>query len=209
MLTKTDKFILSDAESLKPIRKAQFNRQLPALVVLGMSFLINFLFPGRDLYIPALVLAMVAVAAYLLIGASFRYRIRIPLPESNCIISPIQGRVSYIRGNEDIHIINIRRIFLDSVEIRSPHDTCVLEDGVLRMVIPQGTVSFRFNSHYIRWIPGADMSQGNIIGFAYFRGSCTISIPKSMQILPQPKQAIESPDVLTRLDAGRDDANGS
>lgn len=199
MLTKTDKYILSDADSLKPIRRAQFMRQLPALAVLGVSFMINFFFPGRDLYIPALILAMLAVGAYLLIGASFRYRVRLPLPDANSIVSPIQGRVAYVRGNEDIHILNIRRIFLDTVEIRSPHDSCVIDDGTLRVNTAMGTFSFRFNSNYIRWIPNADMSQGNVIGYMYFSGSCTITFPKAMQVLPSAKQAIECPDVLVTL----------
>lgn len=196
MATLTDKFILSEHLQLRMIKRAQWLLQLPFVILLFCAFLLNYIFSGSDLYTAALVIALVSVTGFLIVGACFRFRQRLPIPPQNCVASPLQGKVKYIRGNEDISVLNIRRMLLDSVEIRSPHPDCRLEDGLLKLTLPEGIISFRFNAKHIRWMNTPDFTRGNIVGMIVGTSSCTISIPKGVEIMVNAGDAVDTGDPL-------------
>jgi hypothetical protein len=177
MPDKTRKYLLSDADDLRRIKFAQFRTQVPALILLAVAIALNAFFPsaGSWLYSLALALALISITAYLFIGFCFRYRQRIPLPPEGSLVSPIQGKVAYVRSNDDITLLNIRKGIIDSVELRSPHKDCRLEDGVLHLDTPTGKISFRFSFNHIQWFADPDLSTGNIIGMVSGSGSCTIA----------------------------------
>jgi hypothetical protein len=193
MPVSTDKYQLSDGSALLRIKREQFKHQIPALLLLLCAFLLNIILPGTDLMVPALVVALAAIAWYLLVGAGFRFRQRIPIPPPESVVSPLQGKVNYIRSNDDITLVNIRKTFLDMVELRSPNDACRLEEGVLSLNTPSGKVSFRFNIRQIRYFDEPDYATGNLIGLLAGNGSCTITLPRALSL------AIKAGDTL---DAG-------
>jgi len=114
-------------------------------VCLAIAIALNALVPSHNLYSVALVLALVAVVWYLIVGFSFRFRQKIAAPPANALLSPIQGRIAFSRGNEDVTLLNIRKVLLDRVEIRCPHDSSRLEDGILHLDSVAGKISFRFD----------------------------------------------------------------
>ena len=174
MPTLTDKFILSDPSQLKRIKRHQYLMQaVPVLLIL-----ISFAIGSRPLlYIPAILLAGLGAGLFILIGAAHRFHQRIPIPEAGMFVSPIQGKLRYSRGNNEISVVNIGRVFLDSVELRSPHPAAEIQDGQLSVPTPYGTITLRFNKAKVTWFKDPDFTRGNVIGMIWGHGSCTISIP--------------------------------
>lgn len=177
-----NKVLLSDASILRKIKTAQFLRQIPAIVLLLLSFLLNYVFPGLEQYTLALVIAIIAIGWYLFVGMTFRFKQRIPMPSESAILSPLQGKIRFIRSNEEITLLNIKKIFLDSVEIRCPHDLCQREEDMLKLSLADESYAFRFNAKNIRWFEYAQMKSGNVIGMMIGGGSCTVSMPKGTHL---------------------------
>ena len=196
MATATDKYLLSEPSQLRMIKRTQWLLQLPFILLLFFAFLLNYIFRSYDLYSVALIIALFAITGFLFVGACFRFRQRIPIPASGCVASPLQGKVKYVRSNEDVTVVNIRRMFLDSVEIRSPHPDCRLEEGLLKLSLPQGTASLRFNATRVRWMDSPDFTRGNIIGMIVGTSSCTVSIPKSIPLSVKAGDLIDTGDPL-------------
>lgn len=193
------KFLLSDANSLRRIKFTQFRRQVPSLILLALAIVLQNIFGSTDLGNLPLILAVAAVAWYLLIGFSHRFRQRIALPPPLALVSPIQGKVRFIRSNGDITMVNIRKILLDGVEIRCPHRNCLLEDGALILPSPAGKVAFRFNFKSLQWFADAEFATGAIIGMAYGTGSCTISFPGEPSLQITESSALDAGDTIIRI----------
>lgn len=196
MPVKTDKYLLSEGDSLRKIKYTQIRKQIPALILIAIALALNAIFPGNNLYAWALALALAGIAWYLFIGLCHRYKQRIPLPPERGLLSPIQGRISSIRRSEDITTLNIRKILLDSVEIRCPHDTCRLEDENLYQESDSGRISYRFSFRNIRWFKDAEFSAGNIIGMVTGSGSCTVSLPGNPGLTVREKDSVDAGDPL-------------
>lgn len=196
MTVKTDKYLLSEGDSLRKIKYAQLRRQIPALVLIAIAIALNAIFPYHNLYPWALALALLGIAWYLFIGLCHRYKQRIPLPPERALLSPIQGRISYIRRGDDITLLNIRKVLLDSVEIRCPHDTCLLEEGNLYQESDAGRISYHFSFRSIRWFKDAEFTAGNIIGMVTGSGSCLVSFPGSPDFAVREKDAVDAGDPL-------------
>lgn len=175
----TSKYLLSDADALRRIKFTQFRAQVPALLLVAVAIALKSIFPntGNWLYTVALVLAILGVVVYFFIGLCFRYRQRIPLPPENALLSPIEGRIEYIRDSGDATMLTVRKKLLDSVELRSPHSACRLEEGELWLDSPAGKISFRFNFSHIQWFVEPDLTAGSIIGSVSGNGSCSIIFP--------------------------------
>ncbi|OQC09339.1 MAG: hypothetical protein BWX75_01148 [Candidatus Cloacimonetes bacterium ADurb.Bin088] len=203
MPAKTSQYLLSDPASLRRIKLLQFRSQVPALLLLLLALALNYIFPSANLYKLALLLAIVAIAWFLYLGFCYRYRQRIPIPPEGSLVSPVQGNVRSVQGNDDITLVNIRKMVLDSVEIRSPHQDCTLEDGVLHLALAAGKISFRFNIPRVIWFDNPDFSTGNIIGMAVGAGNCTITLPGSLELDLKPGQALDagSPIIPNLLEA--------
>lgn len=184
MVEKTDKYLLTDVNHLRRIKFAQFRRQIPVLIVLALAIIMNSIFPtnNRLLYDIALILAILAIATYIFIGLCFRYRQRIPIPPENALVSPLQGKIAYIKKNEGRTLINIRKNLLDRVEIRSPHHSTHLENSVLQFDTPAGKAYIRFNFKNPYWFAEPDYTTGNLIGMVTGSGSCTISLPGDISL---------------------------
>lgn len=207
MATLTDRFILSEAASLRQIKRHQYLMQIVPVLLILISFVIG---SRPILHIPAAILAGIGAGLFLLIGAAHRYKQRIPIPPAGIFVSPLQGKLRYSRGNTEISVVNIGRLFLDSVEIRSPHPDAEIVDGQLRVPTPQGLITVRFNKLKVTWFKNPDFTRGNVIGMVWGHGSCTISIPvkalgsdQEFQpdelILPKPGKALDICDPLFAL----------
>lgn len=167
---------------VKQIKRKQYLRQIPAILVIIAGICLQYWFPhGGFLYYPALVIALGGIAWDLWILGSFRYNDKIAAPEAGTIVSPLEGKVKFIRQTNDLTLINISKTFLDELEIRSPHPDCVIEDEMLKLHLPAGTISFRFNAREVVWFERPDFSTGSLIGMMIGAGSCTISMPQAIQ----------------------------
>lgn len=188
-------FILSEPQHLKKIKIHQYLWQiLPVLMFLSAFFLFNF----PDMYYPAIVMGGLATGVFIFIGASYRYKHRIPVPSENTFVSPIQGRMRYIRSNDELTAINIGRIFLDLVEIRSPHPSAKIVDKELQVSTAHGPIRFNFNNLRISWFENPSFERGQVIGMVMGHSSCTIFVPAALfaaaedkQVIPKAGQTIE------------------
>ncbi|MBW6513827.1 MAG: hypothetical protein K0B87_03620 [Candidatus Syntrophosphaera sp.] len=190
------RYLLSDPDALRRIKFAQFRKQVPPLILLALAIGLNAAFPRNDLYSWALGLALVAIAWFLFIGLCHRFKQRIPLPTEGAILSPIQGRIDFVRGEGGLTLLGIRKVLFDGVEIRSPHGTCHLEDWVLHLASGAERISFRFAFKNIRWFPEADYSAGKIIGMAVGAGSCVVTFPGEPVLAVKPGDPVDAGDLL-------------
>ena len=197
----TSKYLLSDANSLRQIKFAQFRAQVPALLLVAVAFALKAIFPntGNWLYTIALALAILGIVVYVFIGLCFRYRQRIPLPPETALLSPIEGRIEHIRGSGDITLLAVRKNILDSVELRSPHSDCQLENGELWLATEAGKINFRFNFNRIQWFAEPNLSAGNIIGIVSGSGSCSVIFPGKPGFSVQPGDAVKAAEPLISL----------
>lgn len=196
MADKTSKFLLSDADALRRIKFTQFRSQVPSLVILAIAIVLPNIIRGAFVYTVALLVAVLAIAWYLFVGLSHRFKQRIPLPPDGSVVSPLQGKIKFVRKNDDVTLINISKIVLDSVEIRSPHSECVLEGGQLWLDTVKGRISFRINVKNTQWFNEPDFTTGNIIGIAQGSGGCTISIPWVQELAVYQGDAVDCGDVM-------------
>ena len=180
-MTSEKTYIRNPLPLVKQIKRKQYLRQLPAILVIIAGICLQYWFPrGGFLYYPALIIALGGIAWDLWILGSFRYNEKIaPAPEGS-IVSPLEGKLKFIRQNQDLTLVNISKTFLDELDIRSPHSDCVLEDEMLKLHLPAGTITFRFNAREVVWFERPDFSTGNIIGMMIGAGSCTISLPQGI-----------------------------
>ncbi len=168
------KYILSDPYALKQIKLHQYIWQGISIIVMALGFLVGTL---TSLYLLSSVVVALGVGLFFTSGLAHRYKHKIPVPQEDMFVSPMQGKLRYSHGNEEITVINISRVFLDLAEIRSPHPGASIVDGQLRVVSKNGNITFRFNKLKVEWLPQPDFARGNVIGTIRGHGSCTISIP--------------------------------
>ncbi len=196
MPVRTDRYLLSEGDSLRKIKYAQIRKQIPALALIAIAIALNAVFPDRDLYPWTLGLALLGIAWYLFIGLCHRYKQRIPLPPERGILSPIQGRINSIRRGGEATQITIRKVLLDSVEIRCPHGDCRLEENSLFQEGGFGRITYRFDFRKLQWFTDAEFSPGNIIGMANGAGSCAISFAGEPELGVKEKDAVDAGDPL-------------
>ena len=198
MVHKTDKYLLTDVNHLRRIKFAQFRSQIPALIILVLAIIMNSIFPNNNrlYYDVALIIAILAIAAYIIVGLCYRYRQRIPIPPENAIVSPVQGKIAYIRRIDDNTLINIRKSLFDRVEFRSPHSSAYLENGVVQFETPAGKAYIRLNFKRPYWFSEPDFTTGNLIGMVTGSGSCTISLPGKVSLNFQAGDNIDAGEPL-------------
>ena len=163
---------------VKQIKRKQYLRQVPPILVIILGIGLQYWFPsGKILYYPALILAVGGIIWDLWILGKFRYNDKIVEPAEGVVVSPLEGKIKFIRQTPDLTLINISKSFIDELEIRSPHDKTVFEEDMLKLPLDIGTISFRFNAREVIWFEHPDFSTGNLIGMMIGAGSCTISLP--------------------------------
>lgn len=197
------KYLISDPDELRRIKFAQFKVQVPILIVLSLAIILNRIFPraGGWIFGAALALAIASLVAYFFVGLCFRFRQRIPMPLEGALISPIEGRISRNVFDGSNTVLSIRKGILDSVELRSPHDDCKLEDGALWLKTPAGKIQFRFNFQRIQWFVEPNMKAGNLIGMVVGKGSCTVVLPGKPELTLQIQEAVKAADTLLEPEA--------
>lgn len=171
------KYIISDPQALKQIKLYQYIWQGISVVVIAAGFVLGTL---TRLHTLASAIVGLGVGVFMISGLTHRYKNKIPVPDANMFVSPLQGRLRYARQNEDVTVINIARIFLDTPEIRSPHPKASIEDGALKLKTDQGDIDFRFNNTKVQWLEEPNLERGSVIGTLKGQGSCTISIPTAL-----------------------------
>ncbi|MGI6198070.1 MAG: hypothetical protein ACOYIS_02940 [Candidatus Cloacimonadaceae bacterium] len=168
------KYILSDPQALKQIKLYQYIWQGISVVIMAIGFILGMLTRMNTL---SSVIVGFGVGVFLISGMAHRYKNKIPVPDADMFVSPIQGRLRYARQNEEVTVINITRIFLDTPELRSPHPKACIEGETLKVNTEAGDIEFRFNNLKVEWLPEPNFERGNVIGTVKGHGSCTISIP--------------------------------
>jgi hypothetical protein len=193
------KYILSDPQALKQIKLYQYIWQGISVVVIATGFILGTL---TRLHTLASAVVGLGVGVFMISGLTHRYKNKIPIPDANMFVTPMQGRLRYARQNEEVTVINITRIFLDMPEIRSPHPKTVIEDEALKVKTGQGDIDFRFNNLKVQWLPEPNFERGNVIGTVRGQGSCTITIPTALfnSMVKDAAQQLTIPKVGRALD---------
>lgn len=193
------KYILSDPQALKQIKLYQYIWQGISVVVIATGFILGTL---TRLHTLASAVVGLGVGVFMISGLTHRYKNKIPIPDANMFVTPMQGRLRYARQNEEVTVINITRIFLDMPEIRSPHPKTVIEDEALKVKTGQGDIDFRFNNLKVQWLPEPNFERGNVIGTVRGQGSCTITIPTALfnSMVRDAPQQLTIPKVGRALD---------
>lgn len=178
-----DDKILIPIRHLRAIKKKQYLMLLLPFGVIALGIGMQYWFPSAGfLNIPALAVTLIGIVIYMWFYATYRYNNKIPKPEEGVIVSPLEGKIKYIRTNQDLQLININKTYLDVLEIRCPHQDCILEDEMLKLHREDGTITFRFNSDKIKWLQTSHWETGDLIGIMPGKGSCTINLPKSYEL---------------------------
>jgi len=198
MPDKTGRHLLSDADALRRIKLAQIRAQLPALAVVAVAIALKAIWrhSGQWLQGFSLALVLAGIILWIITSLLFRCRQRIAPPAADALLSPIEGRIEHIRGSGDVTLLTVRKKLLDSVELRSPHSACHLEDGELWLDTAAGKISFRFNFSHIQWFVEPDLSAGNIIGIVGGTGSCSVIFPGKPGFSVQPGDPVQAADPL-------------
>lgn len=192
-MIKDPTIIMTPVSFITKIKKMQYRRQLPAIGVVFLGIVLPYWFPGAGfLFYPALVIAIAGVIWYMWIWGNFRFNNKIPVPPADDVLSPIEGKLKFVRRSQDITLINITKSFLDVVEIRSPHTRTILEDEMLKLHLDMGTITFRFNTEHIHWLDEPDFASGNIIGMIHGPATCTITLPAGMETALQTPHLIHA-----------------
>ena len=127
---------------------------------------------------------------------NFRIRNKIIAPIPQSIYSPVSGTVRFVRSNSDVSLINIRKSFMDFVEIRSPHDDCFWEEDVLRLNHKLGSVTFRFSEKGFKKFDVEEMKAGSVIGIIIGFGSCNITLPSKLELKLSAGKSVDAGETL-------------
>ncbi|PKN73441.1 MAG: hypothetical protein CVU50_01625 [Candidatus Cloacimonetes bacterium HGW-Cloacimonetes-3] len=171
------KTLITDIKYLRLIKKRQLQQQIPPLALLALSFLVSFAVPLFAFHYPSLVLSFIAIIWYLYVGICYRFRERIVIPDGDLLLSPITGRVRFLKTSSDISLLKISKSPLDLIEIRSPHASSTWEEDTLRVSYQQHNLIFRFDAGHLIRFEDAPMDAGNTIGFIVGSGTVSISLP--------------------------------
>ena len=186
------KYILSDPQQISLIKKLQFQHQIPSLALVVIAFLLNLLMPNFNMHYPSLGLALIGVIWYMYVGLCFRFKQRIPALDSTALLSPITGRIRYVKTASDISQLKIGKSAVDLVEIRSPHADCMWEGETLKLVYQGCNLTFRFEANKLIRFENANMAAGHVIGVFSGAGSCYLSLPKPLNTGLRPKELCEA-----------------
>jgi len=160
----------------------QYRKQILPMITIAVGIALPYIFHGfRWLFYPALAIAIGGIIWDMWIMGNYRQRDRISAPEPDDIVAPIEGKIKFVRANQDITLVNIYKSFLDVVEIRCPHAKAILEDEMLKLHLDMGTVTFRFNAENIIWFDDPEFTAGSVLGMIYGPGTCSVSLPTGME----------------------------
>lgn len=175
-------YILSTTEDLKRIKRRQYKAQIIPVLIMALGISMQYWLPGLFfLNYPALAVTLIGIIWYLWNLSTHRYNNKVAIPSPDDLLSPLEGKVLYIRSNPDLNLINIRKSVFDVVELRCPHEDCKLEDDQLKLSTPSGNISIRFNASRLEWLKKDEWTAGELIGLVYGKASCTISLPTALE----------------------------
>ena len=90
------KYIISDPQALKQIKLYQYIWQGISVVVIAAGFVLGTL---TRLHTLASAIVGLGVGVFMISGLTHRYKNKIPVPDANMFVSPLQGRLRYARQN--------------------------------------------------------------------------------------------------------------
>ncbi len=160
--------------------------------MLVLSFLVSFAIPLFGFHYPSLVLSLIAITWYLYVGVCHRFKERINVPDGDLLLSPITGRVRFLKTSSGISLLKIAKNPLDLVEIRSPHATSTWEDDTLKVSYQQHNLIFRFEAEQLIRFEDASMEAGSPIGYIVGKGTVSISIPNPLHTVLKVKDICEA-----------------
>jgi hypothetical protein len=175
------KTIITDPKYLSIFKKKQIRQQIPSLALLALSFLIGFIVPMFSFRYPAIILTLAAIVWFKYVETSYRFKQRIDVPDGDLLLSPITGRVRFLKSSSDISLIKIGKSVIDLIDIRSPHASCVWDADTLKVNYRGQNLIFRFDAEHLHRFEDASMDAGNTIGYIVGSAVCSISIPKPLQ----------------------------
>lgn len=171
-------YLIDPVKHLQKLKKQQYRRELFPILTVALGILLQFWLRNLSFMLyPLLAITLAGVAWYLWVMANHRTQNKISRPEPDEIVSPIEGKVNFIRGNQDTVLVNIKKSWLDVVEIRCPHEECIWEEDQIKLQTQRGKISFRFNSEELTWLEKGNWESGSMIGMMTGPGSCTITFP--------------------------------
>jgi hypothetical protein len=176
------RYILSEGDVLRKLKKIQYRSQIPPLLFIAVSFWLSITFGHiAPLRIISLILTALGLIAFFFIALKFRFRNRILAPDAHSIYLPISGKVHEIISEADRQIITISKGRFDPVEIRCPADACIREAGEL--FLPDEKIRISFIAERIIRIDDARMKAGEVLALMIGKGMCQITIPPDIPLL--------------------------
>lgn len=172
-------YILSDPEILSQIKKLQYRQQVPPLALLIIGFLISVIVPIFDLRYLSMAICLAAIIWYLYVGACFRFRNRIPMPDHQGLLSPLTGRIKHLKSTTDAYQLVISKHALDTVEIRCPLAGSRWEEDKLKLDFEGNSLAFRFEAEKLIKLDKPEPKPGEVIGLLIGKASCQIILPRS------------------------------
>jgi hypothetical protein len=177
-----NKYLLSEGDVLRKIKKLQYRAQILPLIAIAVSFWTTITFGHITLLRMVFMgITIAGLIGFFITALRFRYRNRIIMPDSDSIYVPISGKVQDQKIIGQRMLINIHKHSYDPVEIRCPHDDCVWEAGELLLRHPEMRISFS-SMRMIR-ISEARMKAGEVVALMIGKGSCQIELPAALPIL--------------------------
>lgn len=177
-----NRYVLSEGDVLRKIKKLQYRAQILPLVMIAVSFWLTITLGHFALLrIFSMALTLLGLGAFFLTATRFRFRNRIVAPDQNSIYVPITGKVAEIRQEDLIQVIVIQKRSTDPVEIRCPSDDCIREAG--NLVIKQEGLEMSFSAPHLLRIEQARMKAGEVVSLMIGKGSCRIQLPLGMPTL--------------------------
>lgn len=184
------KVLLSDTKVLHKIKLIQFKNQVIPLGVIVILLTIGVIKPfgitGSQLLYPT----VAAFGWYLVARILFRTKNKILVPETSTFVSPVDGKVSALKTNEDATLLIIRKSFLDVVELRLPYPQLQIDnESTWNFATSKGIISVRISASKIKYFENTG-THGSVIGVIPSNAIFTFHIPAGINILVKPKQNV-------------------
>ncbi|HNQ44346.1 MAG TPA: hypothetical protein PKI59_07940, partial [Candidatus Cloacimonadota bacterium] len=158
-----------------------------------LSFLLNFNTPAWGfISIIAKITSLAGLIWFVILINMYRVRQKIKAPQINTVYCPITGKVSDIHSSADATRITIRKSFLDTVEIRCPHESCRWENASLVLDIDGSKITISLSGRKVIPFAEAEMKVGQVIGAIIGNGLCQITMPASLGNLLESGKIVDS-----------------
>jgi hypothetical protein len=178
--------LTSDPKILHKIKYLQFRRQMIPLGIVIILMILNIIWPFKYMLYPTLL----AFFWYLLERAIFRTKNKIPVPDENAFLSPVDGKVTTVRQGDDMTFVTIKKSFVDVAEVRLPYPGMQrVESDKWRFETPKGEINVHVKAENIRYFDGEQI-HGAVVGVLPAGGVFSFYFPPAVKVQVLEKEVV-------------------